>query len=288
MYYSNSANQKIKIFEDTMKQCRENKKLSDSVKKSINGTKFYIPENYPEINRSISDDNCKITVTKERTFEASKKLHVLYPECRIGVLNFASATNAGGGVTRGSSAQEESLCRCSTLYPCLNTKELSYKFYQMHRNKGDLRYTDTCIYTPDIIVIKSDTELPERVPEKDWFNVDVLTCAAPNLRSKPYNRMNPGSAEPIRLSDKELLEIHKKRGLHILNIAASNNIDVLVSGAFGCGAFRNSPDIVARAYQEIIPEYKKYFREIRFAVYCPPDNSVNYDTFQKILKGEVK
>jgi len=283
MYFNNSADRKIEIFQDTMKQCREIKILSDAVEKSIKETKLYIPEDYPEINKSISKNECKIKVTKERTFEASRKLHALYPECRIGVLNFASATNAGGGVTKGSSAQEESLCRCSTLYPCLNTKELSYKFYQMHRNKKDLRYTDTCIYTPDIIVIKSDTAFPETIPQKEWFKTDVLTCAAPNLRSKPYNRMNPGSAEPIHLSDKELLEIHKKRGSHILNIAVSNNIEALVLGAFGCGAFQNNPNTVAKAYAEIIPEYKKYFHEIRFAVYCPPNDSGNYDKFKKIL-----
>ncbi len=283
MFFNDSADRRTEVFQDTMKQCREIKILSDSIEKSIEGTKLYIPEDYPEINKSFSENNCKITITKERTFEASKKLHALYPECRIGVLNFASATRAGGGVTRGSSAQEESLCRCSTLYPCLNTKELSYKFYQMHKNKKDLRYTDTCIYTPEIVVIKSDTAFPETVPQKEWFKVDVLTCAAPNLRLKPYNRMNPGCAEPIRISDKELLEIHKKRGLHILNIAVSNNIDVLVLGAFGCGAFQNNPNVVANAYREIIPEYKKYFREIRFAVYCPPNDSGNYDKFKKIL-----
>lgn len=283
MDFNNPTYQRIKIFEDTIQQCRENETLFDAVTKSIEDTKLYMPDDYARINKTGSDKNGKITVTKERSFEASKKLHDIYPESRIGVLNFASATNPGGGVTMGSSAQEESLCRCSTLYPCLHTSRLFSDFYKMHRHKKDLCYTDTCIYTPDIIVIKSDTTMPENIPEKDWLSVDVLTCAAPNLRHEPYNRMNPGVAEPMHISDWELLAIHKKRGSHILNIAAANNIDVLVLGAFGCGAFRNNPNIVARAYKEIIPDYKKYFREIRFAVYCSHNHSGNYDTFKRIL-----
>lgn len=113
--------------------------------------------------------------------------------------------------------------------------------------------------------------------------MDVITCAAPNLRKMPYNTMNPGSAEPIRVSDAELLKIHKKRGMHILNIAAANHADILILGAFGCGAFRNNPSIVARAYKEILPDYIGYFKAINFAVYCPPNDLSNYNIFRNML-----
>ena len=42
--------------------------------------------------------------------------------------------------------------------------------------------SSTIIYTPDITVFKSDTDFPEILPESEWYKVDVLTCAAPNLR----------------------------------------------------------------------------------------------------------
>ncbi len=282
MFYDSTERHK-EIFDDTMRLCRDNKRLAESVKSSINRTIIYPANNDPFIKDGRKGNNSEITVTMERSFEASARLHSESPECRIAVLNFASATNPGGGVTKGSSAQEESLCRCSTLYPCLNTGELFGKFYKMHRDGKNLRYTDTCIYTPDITVIKSDINFPKLLPEEKWFNVDVITCAAPNLRRKPYNAMNPGNAEPIQISDKELLEIHKKRGMHILNITAFNRADIIILGAFGCGAFRNNPSVVARAYKEILPEYSPYFKKIVFAVYCTPYNLSNYNVFKNML-----
>lgn len=284
MFNNDARIKRVEIFEDTMKMCKS-ERLANSIKNSIENTVFYAETDYPEIKNNGFDT--KISVTKERSFECAARLSKEYSESKICIHNFASATNPGGGVTKGSSAQEEALCRCSTLYPCLTEKNLHEKFYRMHRNKNDLRYTDCCIYTPEITVIKSDTDFPELLDEGLWFNVDVLTCAAPNLREKPYNSMNPGSAKTIKVSDKELFQIHQKRAEHMLTIAATNGADVLVLGAFGCGAFRNNPNIVAKVYNEVLQKFNGYFREICFAVYCPPNNSENYDVFKKVINAET-
>lgn len=281
MGYENSPEKRIEIFEDTMRLCRENSRLAAAVKYSRDNTKFYAADDYPEVNKVGKSG--KISVTAERTLQAAKRLSSEYSGKKIAVLNFASATNPGGGVTKGSSAQEEALCRCSTLYPCLNTKELFGQFYGMHRARSDVRYTDSCIYTPSVYSIKSDTNAPEAVLESEWFSVDVITCAAPNLRPKPYNAMNPGHGNAAKVTPAELLAIHKKRGAHILDIAAANGADVLVLGAFGCGAFRNDPQVVARAYKEILADKAKMFDEVVFAVYCPPKDTGNYDTFKRVL-----
>ncbi|MDD7429045.1 MAG: TIGR02452 family protein, partial [Oscillospiraceae bacterium] len=250
MFTNDAGNKRIDIFKDTMRLCKSNARLGESVKKSIANTRLYAPDDKPQISFVGNTRSTKISVTAERTFQAAKRLTEKYVgEKRIAVHNFASATNPGGGVTRGSSAQEEALCRCSTLYPCLNTDKLFEEYYSMHKKRHDVRYTDACIYTPDITVFKTDTAFPELMPESEWFSVDILTCAAPNLRSEPYNSMNPGKGAPVKMTDNELLSLHKKRGRHILGIAAENGDDILVLGAFGCGAFRNDPQIVARAYK---------------------------------------
>lgn len=258
----------IKIFNDTLIKCRENNKLITAVQQSIKNTVLYKKDDYPEI-KCKPDKQCRITVTRERTIESAKNLYKFYLDARIGILNFASATNAGGGVVLGANAQEESICRCTTLYPCLKTKEMRKGYYNPHRIGLNFCYTDACIYTPDIVVMKSDALYPENIPENDWFNIDVLTCAAPNLSL-------------AWLPKNKLYDIHKKRGKHILSIAVANGIDVLVLGAFGCGAFRNNPETVSRAYIDILSDFMGYFTEIRFAVYSSSEHSRNYQAFSKI------
>lgn len=105
----------------------------------------------------------------------------------------------------GSSAQEESLCRCSTLYFCLDTPELMRDFYLSHRQAGNPLYNDDIIYSPDVYVIKTDTSFPDWMKENDWYKVNVITCAAPNLRERPSNAMNPNAGnKAAKITNQEL------------------------------------------------------------------------------------
>lgn len=160
------------------------------------------------------------------------------------------------------------------------------QFYYFHRNRNDVRYTDACIYTPGIIVMKSDTDFPETLPEAEWNQVDIITCAAPNLRERPYNAMNPGRGSAVKVSDEELYELHKSRGEKILLAAAENGANLLVLGAFGCGAFCNNPEVVAQAYKDVLKNYAGYFDEVVFAVYCTARSKENYEVFRRVLRYE--
>lgn len=264
------------VFSDTENWIGCTSELKNSVSESINKTKLYMEENIPEAEYEKSFET-EISVTASRSFEAAMRLRKEYPDAKIAVHNFASATNPGGGVTHGASAQEECLCRCSTLYPVISNGKVR-EYYNYHRRKNDLRYSDACIYSPDIVIIKSDENVPQRLDKKDWCRVDVITCAAPNLNPKRYS-----DGERKIISDTELMELHIKRARAMLSVAAENGAEILVLGAFGCGAFRNNPFVVANAYKRVLSEFAGCFKKIEFAVYCTQRDKSNYEIFKRIL-----
>ena len=269
----------IQIFEDTERFIRETPALSLLAAEARHGTVFYAADDCPAAPAG-KDGEGKVTVTQSRTFEAAMKIHADHSDWRIAVLNFASATNPGGGVKRGSSAQEESLCRCSTLYYAITRRDLWDMYYAVNRAARNPIYTDALIYSPNVTICKTDEDYPRRLPEADWVNVDVITCAAPNLRAFPGNIYNPDAAQAVEVSSDQLYEIHRRRANHILTVAACKGADALVLGAFGCGAFQNDPVVVAKAYRDVLEAYRQYFRLIEFAVYCSPRETVNYDAFR--------
>lgn len=278
-----TRDERIRVFLDTEDYYQTNKELAEAIRKTQARTVLYEADEYPDIpvtGSGVSDNPCTICVTKHRSYEAAIGLHLEYPDAKICVLNFASAVNPGGGVKAGSGAQEEGLCRCSTLYPCLNRKVLWDHYYSVNRAAHDPLNTDACIYTPGIIICKTDTDIPERMEENNWVSVDVISCAAPNLRDVPSNRYNPQNGEPMKLTDREQYDLHLKRAKHILHVAAANGEDILVLGAFGCGAFENNPVPVAKAFHNALQQYGKYFRVVEFAVFCRRYETANYDAFK--------
>lgn len=274
--------QLIEVFRDTQKFYTENKTLAAAVAYGRQKTKLYEADDYPQI--SISDTKPgRIEIIAAKTFEAAMNLHKAFPDKKIAVLNFASATRPGGGVKNGSSAQEESLCRCSTLFPTIDRRWLWEKYYGVNREAKDNRHTDACIYSPGVIICRTDDTIPERLPEKDFVTVDVITCAAPNLRNVPSNWHNPETGGAIKVGTKELYDIHVKRARHILHVAAANEVGILILGAFGCGAFQNDPNTVAKAYRTALNDYSDRFDSIVFAIYCGARDKSNFDAFQKEL-----
>ena len=310
----------IEVFEDTGEYCKEDKTLAAAVDYGRRHARLYEADDYPELpvlgteeslwlmaddtNGSISAQAAalqmieaikagapndpvvhkqEIRVSRDKTFQAAMKLHKEFPDKKIAVLNFASATNPGGAVKRGSRAQEESLCRCSTLYPSLDQRRLWEKYYEVNRKKGDALNTDACIYTPEVLICKTDEDIPVRIPPEEFVKVDVITCAAPNLRYMPEDIQDPASGKLVRMEPLKLYELHLKRARHILHIAAYNKADILVSGAFGCGAFANDPEVVAKAWHAALAGYRARFDLIEFAIYCRDYEMENYEAFRKNL-----
>ena len=270
----------IEVYEDTAERCRTNARLRESIERSIREQKFTGErENIIVKNRKIFTERANIIVSQKRTLEAAKA----YANTKVAVLNFASASHPGGGVTTGVGAQEESICRCSTLHPCLLAPKMEKQFYEPHWHQKNALHDDDCIYTPGVTVIKTDTSAPELLDESDWYNVDVITCAAPNLRN--FERKKELLVDKYgcgSITDEGLKQLHIKRLRRILDIAISNKVESIILGAFGCGAFMNDPRIVADATAEAIKDYRHAFKNIEFAVFCRPGFEQNYKEFCKL------
>lgn len=139
-------------------------------------------------------------------------------------------------------------------------------YYGPEQDKRKKKYleslpiNDDCIYTPGVVVFKSDTDYPQLLPEEKWYSVNVLTCAAPNLRERPSNEMNAGDGDAaVHISGEDLQALHEKRMRRVLEIAWAKGNEVVILGAFGCGAFRNPPAVVAQAMKTVVQEYRMRF-----------------------------
>ena len=271
------------IFQDTERMCKTDAELSDATKVSVANQRFIAEaEDIPTPELNIYRKKANVVVSKKRTYEAA----MAYKGNHVAVHNFASASNPGGGVVNGAGAQEECLCRCSNLYFCLNTPDMWGMFYTPHRAAHDPIHNDDIIYTPDIVVFKTDTDSPELMERDDWYKVDVITCAAPNLRETPSNKYNSGDGTcAVTLSNRELQVIHEKRLRRILDSAVMNHADTVILGAFGCGAFCNEPQVVATVAANVVRDYMYAFKNIEFAVYCRPSDDSNYRVFNSVLSS---
>lgn len=276
-----TSNERIVVFQDTIDWIENDPTLSASIPVAKKNTTIFYEDDYPQYD-SFKTKDTVVTVSMDRSYQAAIKIHKENPNARIAVMNFANAFHAGGGVTMGSSAQEECLCRTSTLYPLLYRRTLRDSFYKHHKDLNTPKASDSLIYTEGVIICKTDEDLPKRMPKEDWVTVDVITIAAPDLREKS-NIHAPLVNGGTYMTKAELFGYHVKRAIHMLTCAAAKGADILVLGAFGCGAFQNDPEVVARAYKVALQEFPKVFQQIEFAVYCKPDDSRNYDVFKRVL-----
>ncbi|MGV3612263.1 MAG: TIGR02452 family protein [Fluviicola sp.] len=189
---------------------------------------------------------------------------------KIGVLNFASAKNPGGGFLGGASAQEESLARSSSLYASLMKDETMYTF---NRGRSTYLYSDYMIYSPEVVFWMDDSGKALRTP----ILADVITTPAPNKGAMIQNR-RPEQIE-------ELEKVFKIRMDKMLRLAASRKVECLILGAWGCGVFQNDPVEVASYFQELITaKYENRFQKIVFAVRDSSKNQAVYNAFSQAFE----
>ena len=256
-----------KVFKDTVFLFSSDETLKRSCENTRKKQRFYGDDSvFQEKERNKGETS--IVVSTKSSFDAAS----VYSRAgeKTGVLNFANSFTPGGGVVYGARAQEEALCRVSSLYCALCDNEMLTLFYNKHQETLDDLGTDDIIYSPSVTVFKTDSDLT-LMDKSDWFDVDVITCAAPDLND-------------IDLSDDEIFKLHEKRWSKILAVAEENGIEALILGAFGCGAFSNPPEIVAQAAKKATEKYRGAFKTIEFAIKCNREKeSANYDAFKKVF-----
>ena len=267
------------IFKDTYDKCQKIALIRESIGESIKLTKLYLEGNKFNLEKTeIKSKDYNIIITPSRTLEAVQKYYVSNDDKgKIAVLNFASAKRPGGGVWNGAGAQEESLCRASTLYSCLSTEYLDDNFYSYHKGKKR-EYSDRIIYTPNVLVFKSDDNIfSEMLNENDWYKIDVISCAAHNQRA-------------YKVKYEKLKKINYDKIKAIIECAVENNVDNLILGAFGCGAFGNDPHLVSKTFKKILidEEYYKYFKNVHFAIFTFLKDTKNLNEFNNTFEKYIK
>jgi uncharacterized protein (TIGR02452 family) len=270
-----------RIFKDTMAWISENGRLQAKVRASFGNQKIYLETDEVAVPES-RNLTCRTVVSMKRSLEAASA----YARAgkKVCVLNLASVIRPRYGVMLGYPGQEESLCRCSTLFPCLNSYECEQRFYLPHQTEGNMLRNDDCIYTPDVFVIKDDSDSPTRMEERDWYPVDIITCSPPNLRHVPDDFRNPGAGgSSAKIEDSELYRLLVKRAERIFQIVALHGAEVLILGPYGCKVYYNPPEVVAKAFQAARKKYEHHFETIEYAMFGSRDEGNYYDAFRKVI-----
>ena len=97
--------------------------------------------------------------------------------------------------------------------------------------------------------------------------------------------MNPHAGDKAaKVTPAELEKLLTSRIQRIFEVAVANGNEVMILGAFGCGAFRNPPEIVAKVFKSVMQNYTKYFDVIEYAVYHTEREIANYEAFRNEMK----
>lgn len=166
---------------------------------------------------------------------------------RVLALNFANALYAGGAYRLGGNAQEESICRASFLYYTIREEK---EFYSANRKRVSALYTDGMIFSENVPIIRDDSG----ALLDECMTAGFVTCPAVNRRELlPWQRKGAN-------------EVMERRIEKIVSFMQSQEPDVMVLGAFGCGAFGNQREAILPFFEKAINKYTNGKSEIIFAI----------------------
>ena len=196
------------------------------------------------------------------------------PPC---VLNMASDRAPGGGWLSGARAQEEALCRRSSL-----SMTLQRRFYPVP--------SDAVMYSPTVVIFRKslrdghgllDLAKPETLPVVSVISMAAIRRPAVTAIDSLMKYANP--------NDRNLT---KEKMRMVLRLSVWKGHRRLVLGALGCGAFRNPNGEVAECWAEVFaePEFQGgWWERVVFAVLDDTGGGKrgegNFGTFSSRLEG---
>ncbi len=244
----------------------ERVEIKAAVAAALRGTRLYAPDQLAALVAGPAGDGRPptIEVAAETTCAAARRLAATGPVC---ALNFASAKNPGGGFLGGARAQEEDLARCSALYPTQLTQR---GYYDANRATDSMLYTDHLIYSPAVPFFRDDRL--DLLPRP--YLCSVITSPAPNAGEALRRDADAGPAIRATL---------ERRAAMVLAAAQAEGERRLILGAWGCGVFRNDPELVAAIFATHLgsPRFAGAFDEVVFAIY---DRSAGQPTLASFVR----
>ena len=223
-------------------------RFAEQQESAVRGTRLYRPDEIASLTSLPADQNQTIRVVDGTTQIVAQ---TLAEQGEVALLNFASARNPGGGFLNGAKAQEEDLCRCSGLYPCLIQ---CMDYYETNRAQASLLYTDHMIFSPSVPFFKT-RGTGDLLAEP--FFASVITAPAPN--SGPFLRGNSDATE-------DLEQTFERRWRNVLRISRDQGVKRLLLGAWGCGAFGGDPVMASQTANSAIEKDGGEIDEIVFAI----------------------
>ena len=193
---------------------------------------------------------------------------------KILVLNLANPVSPGGGVRRGARAQEEDLCRSSSLLLSLEG-EKAKEYYRYNRQLDSYLGSDAMVFSPNVEIIRD--EKGELLDET--VIVSVLTCAAPMIL---YGKEG--------MDDDAYLSLVLNRIHGMLKCSIFSGYRNIILGAWGCGAFGNDAHGIAElfyvAVKQLNPEEgdgKLWFKNMDFAILDRSEEKYNFNEFNLLF-----
>lgn len=179
------------------------------------------------------------------------------------VVDPANFTRAGGNYENGAWDPESQICSQGNLHPILKGLEKAYHKANKHFFRGGLA-SDRAVFIPNVV-----------------FTIDGVMKTSDVIVIAPVNRK---MALENHRSEAECDHDLANRIETIMRIAATNGVETLVLGDFGCGYMGNDPAVVAGLFAKWIDEHPGQIKKVVFAIGGGP----SLDAFRDVFPQEER